>query len=197
MAQSQKELETLQNSNQRKKSTSKMATTKEDLVEKDPVEVFEWEVEALDAGLKEPSVVGKSWSESRKAFELNMAIKQGKTKEAEDSNIHDLTGQLQTSDPNLLMIKALQSMQTQLNRAEERAREDREAQHQAMQPIAEKVGGTQVGSGSATGGGNKSRAKGRHPEKLERDVDYAAILRWEKNQTFDSQNFPRKRDVVL
>ena len=36
------------------------------------------------------------------------------------------------------------------------------------------------GSNNA-GGGNKSRAKGRHPEKIERDIDYASFLQWDKS----------------
>ena len=38
-----------------------------------------------------------------------------------------------------------------------------------------------LGDHHGGGGGNKSRAKGRHPEKIERDVDYASFLQWEKS----------------
>ena len=48
-----------------------------------------------------------------------------------------------------------------------------------MAQIAERLGG-ETGSSNG-GGGNKSRAKGRHPEKLDRDVDYATFLQWEKS----------------
>ena len=37
-----------------------------------------------------------------------------------------------------------------------------------------------IGGGNA-GGGSKSRARGRQPEKVERDVDYATFLQWEKS----------------
>ena len=46
--------------------------------------------------------------------------------------------------------------------------------------MAEKVGGTQDYNASGTSG-SKSRAKGRHPEKLEREIDYATFLQWEKS----------------
>ena len=46
----------------------------------------------------------------------------------------------------------------------------------------EKVGGTPNGNNVGAGrGGNQSRAKGKHPEKLDRDVDYATFLQWEKS----------------
>ena len=48
-----------------------------------------------------------------------------------------------------------------------------------MQQLAEKIGGAP--EGGQAGGGNKSRAKGRHPDKLERNVDYASFLQWEKS----------------
>ena len=35
--------------------------------------------------------------------------------------------------------------------------------------------------GSHSAGGNQSRARGRHPEKIERDVEYASFLHWEKS----------------
>ena len=59
------------------------------------------------------------------------------------------------------MLQTLQSMQQQ------------------MQAIAEKISGTPTGGHA--GGGNKIRAKGCHPEKVERDVDYASFLQWEKS----------------
>ena len=48
-----------------------------------------------------------------------------------------------------------------------------------MEAISEKLSATPEVSN--TGGGNKSRAKGRHPEKIERDIDYATFLQWEKS----------------
>lgn len=56
-----------------------------------------------------------------------------------------------------------------------------QAQSQAMQAIGEKVGGTQGESGAGATGANKSRPKGRHPDKLEQDVDYATFLQCEKS----------------
>ena len=53
-----------------------------------------------------------------------------------------------------------------------------EVQAEALAAIAEKVSGNSENTGNNRS--NKSRAKGRHPEKLERDVDYASLLQWEK-----------------
>ena len=53
-------------------------------------------------------------------------------------------------------------------------------QSQAMQAIAEKVGSAPV-SNNEGAGRTKSRAKGRHPEKLDRDVDYEIFVQWEKS----------------
>lgn len=41
-----------------------------------------------------------------------------------------------------------------------------------LEAVAERVSGSDNGN-------NKSRAKGRHPEKLDRDVDYTTMLQWE------------------
>ena len=95
---------------QRKVSISKMAGTKEQMMEMDPEEVFEWDVETLDAGLKELNVtIGTSWSKSKKARELDKAIEQLKSKDFEKPK---------TSDPNVLMLQALQAMQQQVIQAE-------------------------------------------------------------------------------
>ena len=48
-----------------------------------------------------------------------------------------------------------------------------------MAQITERLDGNQENRHG--GGGNKSRAKGRHPEKIERDMDYAPFLQWEKS----------------
>ena len=65
MAQSQKEPKDLMiMERQRSKSTSnQMALTKEQLLELDPEEVFEWEVEKLEEGLKTlDAKIGKPWT---------------------------------------------------------------------------------------------------------------------------------------
>ena len=50
-----------------------------------------------------------------------------------------------------------------------------------MEAIAEKISATpEVNNAGAGNSANKSRAKGRHPEKIERDIDYASFLQWEK-----------------
>ena len=54
-----------------------MAGTKQLLLGMDPDEVFDWDSDNLDAGLKELDItIGKSWSKSKRAYELNLAIKQ-------------------------------------------------------------------------------------------------------------------------
>ena len=151
---------------QRKKSTTaKMAVTRQQLMDMDPEEVFEWEVENLEAGLKELGVtVGTKWSKSKKAYELNKAIIQIKPKDIEMSK---------PADPNYFMMKALQAMQEQMQ-------QQNQAMAAQMEAIAEKVGGN-ADSNNATGGNKKSHAKGHRPEKIERDVDYATFLQWEKS----------------
>ena len=57
-------------------------------------------------------------------------------------------------------------------------REKSEAQPQVLEAITERISATP--EVNIAGGGNKSRAKGRHPEKIERDIDYASFLQWEK-----------------
>ena len=105
-----------------------MAATKDEKMKIAPEEVFDWEVDALDDGLKELNVtIAKGWSKSRKAFELNKAILEAKPKKLELSN---------NSDPNSMMFQALQIMQAksdaQLQAMQEQMRQDREAQAQAM-----------------------------------------------------------------
>ena len=97
---------------------------------------------------------------------------------------------LVSSDPNVLILQAMQKMEERARQAEERMQqqiaEDRiatqermAASEQLMAEVAEKLGGNSVPRGGG-GGADKSRAKGRHHEKLERDIDYASFLRWEK-----------------
>ena len=76
MAQSASELKENKNSRGRNKSTSnQMEKSKIDLLDLDPIEVLDWEVEKLEAGLKELGItIGVSWSKSRKAHELNKAL---------------------------------------------------------------------------------------------------------------------------
>ena len=176
---------------QRKRSmSSKMSLTKEQLMEMDTEEIFDWTVEKLDAALKELNVTGAgAWNKSKKANELSKAIEKIKAKEVEDSKI--------STDPNMFMMQAVQMMQKSMEAAEERqqramealhlaaeerAREDREAQNYAMQKLAETIGAAPepVANVVSSGGSSKSRARGCKPEKLDRDVDYASFLQWEK-----------------
>ena len=84
-----------------------MPLTKEEIEKIDPEEVFEWDVDALDAALKELNVtIGSSWSKSKKAHELTKAISEAKPKAFEMTS---------TSDPNAMMFQALQMMQKQMD----------------------------------------------------------------------------------
>ena len=71
------------NTRQRRKSTfDKMSVTKEELMEMDADEIFQWDVEKLDAALKELSVVvGVDWTKTKKARELDKEIEKMKTKD--------------------------------------------------------------------------------------------------------------------
>ena len=62
---------------QRKSSTSgKMAVPIEQLMELESDEIFDWDVEKLDATLKELKInVGTTWKKSKKAHELIKEIK--------------------------------------------------------------------------------------------------------------------------
>lgn len=65
------------------------------------------------------------------------------------------------------MMQALQQMHSQPV-----------AQGEIIASVAAKISGsTENGDNKGT---NKSRAKGRYPEKLERDVDYATLMQWKK-----------------
>ena len=161
MAQSQSELKENKNSRGRNKSTSnQMEMSREELLDLDPIEVLDWELEKLEAGLKELGItIGVSWSKSRKAHELNKALERIKIDNQENQA---------PMDSNTFMIQALQQIQAQA-----------EAQAEALAAIAEKVSGNSETTNN-NNHSNNSRAKGRHPEKLERDVDYASLLQWEK-----------------
>ena len=64
-------------SQKKRKNSNKMATNKDAMMDMDPKDVFGWDVENLDAGLKELNVtIGTDWVKSRKAYELCRALKQ-------------------------------------------------------------------------------------------------------------------------
>ena len=118
----------------------------------------------MEAGLKELGItIGVSWSKSRKAHELNKALEMIKIDNQENQA---------PVDSNVFMIQALQQLQQQNQFMQAQA-----SQAEALAAIAEKVSGSSENTNNRS---NKSRAKGRHPEKLERDVDYASFLQWEK-----------------
>ena len=88
-------------------------------MEMETEEIFKWDVEKLDAALKELNVSGAtSWNKSKKGHELIKAVEKMKTKEVEESKV--------SADPNTLMMQAVQMMQKLMEAAEERARQDRE-----------------------------------------------------------------------
>ena len=103
MAQSQKELKELNISERQRKKSNQMALTKQEMMELDPEEVFEWEVEKLDEGLKELDVtIGKGWTKSKKANELNKVLLQNAS--TSQPKMSD-----QTADPSLMMFQAFQA----------------------------------------------------------------------------------------
>ena len=99
--------------------SSKMSLTKEQLMEMDTEEIFDWTVEKLDAALKELNVTGATaWNKSKKARELDKAIEKMKTKEVEDSKVR--------SDPTMLMFQGLDMFQKSMEA-------QMEAQQKAME----------------------------------------------------------------
>ena len=140
MAQSQSELKENKNSRGRNKSTSnQMEMSKLELLDLDPIEVLDWEVEKLEAGLKELGItIAVSWSKSRKAHGLNKALEKIKIDNQENFGM----------DSNMFMIQALQPMQqqNQVMQAQAAAQQAQmqaqaEAQAEALAAIAEKVSG--------------------------------------------------------
>ena len=95
-------------SDQRKRSTSStMAVSKEELMELGPDDVFEFEVEKLDATLKELNISGYSgWKKSKKAHELIKFMESMK-------NVNEDEKLLVSSDPNIAAVQALQMIQQQ------------------------------------------------------------------------------------
>ena len=160
---------------QRKSSTSssKMAVPVEQLMELESDEIFDWDVETIDATLKELRItVGTTWKKSKKAYELIKEIEKMKTMQGEEEK-------LPNSDPNMMMFQLMQKQMAdqQLMFQQQMAQSD-----ERLAQIMEKFGDNPNPRGHGGGNGqNKSRAKGRHPEKLERDVDYATFLQWEKS----------------
>ena len=76
----------------------------------DTEEIFDWDVETLDAALKELNVtVGIGWSKSKKAHELSKEIDNMRTKDEDKSMV--------SSDPNMVMIQMLMK---QMEASEER-----------------------------------------------------------------------------
>ena len=91
------------NKSRRKSSIPRMPVTNQDLVDMDPEEIFEWEVDNLDAGLDELGItVGTKWSKSKKAYELNKAILEVKPKNFEQSK---------PMDSNIMMMQLMQTIQ--------------------------------------------------------------------------------------
>ena len=81
-----------------------------------------------------------------------------------------------SQDKDVMMLQALQAMQAQLNNSNQQA----EQTQQFMEQLVEKLNEAPNNNNTGDGAGGKSRAKGRNPERLEREVDYASFLQWEK-----------------
>ena len=101
-----------------------MPVTKHDLEGMDPLEIFEWEVDNLGAGLEELGItVGNQWSKSKKVYELNNAILEVKPINVEQSK---------PMDSSIMMMQVMQ----QQNRA---FMEQNSQSKVFMEKIAEKV----------------------------------------------------------
>ena len=65
-----------------------MAVTKQELMDMNVDEIFDWDSNKQDKGLEAMGImIGKFWSKSRKAFELNKAIKQNNLQKTSDVQI--------------------------------------------------------------------------------------------------------------
>ena len=87
-------------SQKKRKNSTKMATNKEAMMDMDPKDVFGWDVENMDAGLKELNVtIGTDWVKSRKAYEVCRALEQAQNienaktgdelQQHDDANVHN------------------------------------------------------------------------------------------------------------
>ena len=92
----------------RKKSSSKMTTSRAELLEMKAEEICELDVESLEAGLKELNItVGSSWSKSRKGIELINAMSAANAPSTEQVREPQSSNMLQPADPSMLMIQAI------------------------------------------------------------------------------------------
>ena len=98
-----------------------MTTTREDVLGMDPDEAFDLDSEALYAGLEALDImIGKNWSKSKKAYELNTAIKKMKP-------VNNAEMSFQSPDNgNITMLQTLQLMQQQMAQQSQAMVEDRE-----------------------------------------------------------------------
>ena len=102
MAQSESELQVKQNSRRSTSTSNQMEILRQEIRNLDPMEVLYWEVEKLEACLKEWEIItGVSWSKPRKAHELNNVLEKIKIEEKKSHKI---------LDPNFYMMQALQTM---------------------------------------------------------------------------------------
>ena len=86
-----------------RRNSAKMATDKESMMKMDPKDVFGWDVENLDAGLKEMNItIGIDWVKARKAYELFKALE-------EAQNTEDMPAM--EADSNTMMMNMFQMMQ--------------------------------------------------------------------------------------
>ena len=98
-------------SQKKRKNSTKMATNKEAMMDMDPKEVFGWDVENLDAGLKELNVtIGTDWVKSRKAYELCKAL--------EEAQMTGDMPNLEAGDSNMMM-QMFKMMQDDLRKEQE------------------------------------------------------------------------------
>merc|ERR1712136_113068 len=128
----------------------------DDLMSLDPEETFEWDETRIDEALIRLDIeIGKTWSQSKKAFELINAIKKKKEVPEEKSEV--------SINKDELMLKILTSQQ------------------EALAKMMEKV---KVNNSTESTKKKKSKNKQKEngqPDKLSRGIDYDSFVQWEKS----------------
>ena len=127
-----------------------------DLMSLDPEEIFEWDEIRLDEALLKLDIeIGKTWSQSKKAYELMNAIKKKKEVPEEKSEV--------SIGKDELMLKILTSQQEALAKMMEKVNVDNSTESTKKKKSK-----------------NKKKENGQ-PDKLRRGLDYDSFIQWEKS----------------
>ena len=128
----------------------------DDLMSLDPEEIFEWDETRIDEALIKLDIeIGKTWSQSKKAFELINAIKKKKEVPEEKSEV--------SINKDELMLKILTSQQEALAKMMEKVKVDSSTESTKKKKSK-----------------NKKKENGQ-PDKLSRGLDYDSFIQWEKS----------------